>query len=823
MRCRYLLSLFLLVWSAVSGVITEAQIVGPYLQSPTDTSIWITWKTASGKESKVIFGKDSANLSDTDTGSCQILSDEGYNNNYYYHSVRITGLEPDQFYYYRVATEAQSSITYRFRTQPSPGKSSSVYRFLIFGDHQVTSDDRYQRLLQAARDKVMEKFGGRVEDHINLIINDGDQVDEGTLYQYENVHLKPSSILSGNIPYMTTVGNHETYGSIGLPLYHAHFFYDDLGYKGIVSPGGENYYSYQQSNIVFIHLSSEHPVPEQTAWVQQIIDSVKTDTSVSWVISIAHRPIQAEQYVGDISVFIRDEIIPVLTQTKKSVLHITGHHHLYARGQLRDFPMFHIISGGGSWDQYWGQSTEKDFDDVQKTIDYWTYQIVSFDPEQKEMTVESYAIGSPKLGFSLENILIDSFYRKPDVQPPDKPAIVTIPSDTITLPYTFVSSAYSTVTGESYNSVQLQVSDFVDFSINKIDLIRDFENLYGTTGNPDYKPVDIHKNLDIFRYEITENQLPNGTYFIRTRHRDRNIEWSSWSDPVEFIIKGSSGNPSINLSLNKAGYDPGEEIRIDYSHAPGFPYDWIGIYHLTDVPGEIGSTLWKYTSGTQGQLTFGGLPAGYYFISYFMEDGYIEAGGRITFSVGSDLAVLSVDQPVYAQEQTITVTYSNGPGTAKDWVGILRKNASPGMPPLVDRQFINRMPSGSLDFGLDLDTGGYYAALFINNSSVRISNKAYFRIESATSNEYTQTGAAEITIFPVPSSGILTLKVPDQNIDRFSLKISTLAGTIVFYRQYNMSHGSGSHNLDLSGLPPGIYIAGVKSGDRYYFKKLVLQ
>ena len=317
--------------------------------------------------------------------------------------------------------------------------------------------------------------------------------------------------------------------------------------------------------------------------------------------------------------------------------------------------------------------------------------------------------------------------------------------------------------------------------------------------------------------------MPDGTYFIRTRHRDRNMEWSVWSDPVEFIIKGSSGNPSINLSLNKAGYDPGEEIRIDYTYAPGLPYDWIGIYHLTDVPGEIGSTLWEYTSGTQGQLTFGGLPAGYYFISYFMEDGYIEAAGRITFSVGSDLAVLNVDQPVYEQEQAITVAYSNGPGTAKDWVGILRKNASPGTTPLVIKQFISNMPSGSLNFNPDLDTGEYYAALFINNSSVRISNKADFRIASATSYVYPQTGTDEIRIFPVPSSGNLTLNVPDQSIDRFSLKISTLAGHIVFDRHYNMSQGRDSHILDLSGLPPGIYIAGLKSGDRFYFKKLVLQ
>jgi hypothetical protein len=40
----------------------------------------------------------------------------------------------------------------------------------------------------AAREKVADKFGGNIEDHINLVINDGDQVDEERLINM-NMHL----------------------------------------------------------------------------------------------------------------------------------------------------------------------------------------------------------------------------------------------------------------------------------------------------------------------------------------------------------------------------------------------------------------------------------------------------------------------------------------------------------------------------------------------------------------------------------------------------------------------------------------------------------
>ncbi len=890
----------------------QAQIVGPYLQTPTDTSIWITWKTDSVIESSVYYGTDSTNLQYIASGNCKIMTDDGYDSNYYYHSVHLTNLEPDQFYYYRIKSGELQSAIYRFRSQPSPGNSAGVYRFLIFGDHQL-KDDRYERLLIAARDKVFEKYGGPVEEHINLILNDGDQVDAGTLDQYEFVHLKPSSLLSGNLPFMTTVGNHETYGSPGISAYYDHYFYDNIGYKGIISPGGENYYSHQQKNIVFIHLSSEHTTDEQVTWVKEIIDSVKNDPNVDWVVSVGHRPIQAEQFVGDISEYIRTRIIPILAGTEKTALFIGGHHHLYARGQVRDWPIYHIISGGGSWDQYWGQSVEKDFDDVQKTIDFWTYQIVTINAEEKEMVVESYAIGSPKLGFVFDNILIDSFYRKLPAIPPLKPSITTIPEDSITLPFTFISSPYSTGSQEPYNSVQFLISSEGDRSSPVVDLIRDFENLYGTTGDPTYLPVDININVDIFQYTIKRNVLPNGTYHIWVRHRDRNIGWSEWSDPVEFKIKGSTGgfitmstaksvytqNENINvsynygpgnakdwigiykygdipgtvastdwqytdgssgtvslqvteagkyfigffendgyielvdrisvyvvtmpvLSLNKAGYGSGEEILVNYSDAPGFANDWIGIYKLNDIPGTIGSTIWSYTSGVRGTITFPGLQPGYYFINYFLSDGYAEAAERLIFSIGSDLAVVNSDKLIYNKGESIIINFENGPGTAMDWIGVFRQNAPPGTAPLVDREYIQDLKSGNVLFNLSLEVGQYYAALYINNSNVRISNKASFTVEPGTSVSNIKSGLVDFTVYPSPSEGRLTVLAKQLPDDDLSLRISSITGKTVFEKKAITSPADFSEDIDLSINDPGIYLIYLQTGNNVFVKKFIL-
>ena len=83
-------------------------------------------------------------------------------------------------------------------------------RILLMGDHQIKSRSGYEWLMKAAQRKIEEKYGDLTEN-INMIMNIGDQVDVGTLDQYEQIHLFKSQLMSPYLPIMTAVGNHETY------------------------------------------------------------------------------------------------------------------------------------------------------------------------------------------------------------------------------------------------------------------------------------------------------------------------------------------------------------------------------------------------------------------------------------------------------------------------------------------------------------------------------------------------------------------------------------------------------------------------------------
>jgi hypothetical protein len=800
----------------------------PYLQSPTESSVWVTWKTSITSDTQVLYGTDQNALTSAVTGTTNPLS-----STYYYHSAQLTNLQPNTLYYYRIQSDGQQSQVFRFKTQPPLNTKTGHYRFLVLGDHQLKGNTREESLIAKAKAKVEQIYGVPIEQAVNLVINDGDQVDSGTLDQYENVHFLKNMSISPYVPYMTIVGNHETYSDTNMALYKAHFFYDKLGYKGIASPGGSLYYSYQLANIVFLGLGSEYTGTTQQNWVQSIVTATKSDPNVDWMFSVIHRPYQAEQYVGDISSWLRSTIMPILAQTDKHVMNIGGHHHLYARGQTRDWPIYHIINGAASWDQYWGQSNEQDFDDVQKTIANWAWQIVDIDLDNREMTVDSYSVGHPLLGLVYDNKLIDHFHRKLGVAAPNQPTITNTITGPVTLPYTFTSTPYSTSTGEALNSVQYQFAATSNFATPQLDVIRDVENFYGDTGAPDYLPTDKNKGVDITLFQVGVNQLYNGTNYVRVRHRDANTMWSAWSTPVAFTVTGSvasattisipktvfnvgesiavtyqnapsssnkdwvgiykkgqtpgsvssttwaytpKGSGTVTLSktltkgteyfvgfflndgymevttaphipfyvgtkpvlaLDKPTYNSGDTVAVTYSNAPALSKDWLGVYKRGDTPGPVASTKWTYVTANNASGTWNvsGLADGYYFLNYFANDGYTEIGDRVAFSVGQFLASVTLDTDKILPGQSFAVHFSNGPGTPKDYLGIFKKGAVPGVDELVTYLYVDGKTDGTVTFPGSIPAGDYYVALFINDSYTAVSRQFDFTILGDVSSQ----------------------------------------------------------------------------------------
>ncbi len=835
-------SAFFVRWSAALACLIVlflsgkglAQTLVPYLQSPTPNSIWVCWPTASGTDSTVYFGTSATSLTSTATapaGNTNVLA-SGFN----WHTVNLTGLVPNTFYYYQVQTGTLTSQVCRFRTQPPLGTQTGHYRVLVVGDNQIQSPARWRNLLTAARTKIEALYGAPLEESINLLVNDGDQVDSGTVSEWQNVHFGMVNVVSPNIAVQTTIGNHEGYSDTNYANYAALFRYDGLNYGGIASPNSPLYYSYQVGSIVFIHMDTEINGTTQQSWVQSIVTAANNDPSVQFIIAVQHRPYTVELYVGDTSPWIHDTIMPILAQSPKSVLDFSGHHHLYARGQTRNYPIYHMIAGGSAWDEYWGQSTEQDMNDVQKTICNWTWTILDFNLDTQTMTADTYSEGGPLLGNGNDvgyytSKHIDSFHRQLGLASPAQPALTVTAPGTVTLPYTFSCTPFATSTSETLNTTEFQVSPTSDFSLLTADVQRDFEDYYLDTGSPNYIPIDQNANVNITQYTIPVNGLPNGSYYVRVRHRDTNVIWSPWSDAIPFTISGSTqGSPS--LALDKSQYpvvNSSNAIVASYKFGTGLSTDWVGIYKKGQSPGPTGATTWTYVNATGGNTLSTGtlkfttsLTANTeYFAAFFTNNGYTEIAPRAPFYVGP-VPVLSSSSATYTSGLTVSISFSNAPGVNNsDWIGVYTVGTVPGTGAGTSAakqwQYVTTGASGTMNFA-GLPNGYYFAQYFVNGGYTTIGNQVRFSVGSnittATISNSSLTYGQSITVTYANGPGNLKDYIGIFKSD--GVPGGSNPDDKLVYYIYPAVLGSANATVNITAaLPAGSYKAALYINDSY--------
>ncbi len=720
------------IWLLLSCTFVAAgQTLNPYLQAATPTSIYVNWKTSSNPESVVEYGISATALTSTATGTNQVFSDTGYPANYFYHTVKITGLTANTKYYYRVKTGTETSEVMSFKTMPLPGQAATAdghLRFLVLGDNQMRNVPRFDTLVAQAKRKIAQKWGITADpaDNIALTVMVGDQVDVGTLDHYENVHFKKNKALSGYLPIQTLVGNHETYGTLAMQAYYDHYILNEMSYQGINS-GTEDYYANQVGNVLFICLDTEHTGIQQLTWVNQVLAAANADTTVEWIVSLGHRPYQAEQYVGDISNWVRNTVMPVLTSSPKHILHIGAHHHLYHRGQLKNTPTYQIISGGVAWDQYWGMAVEQDFEDVQKTISNWMYQIIDIDVVNHKFDVESYSIGS--IYTWKDNELMDTFHHYKGLTAPAQPTITNnFTGNDVQLPVTIESSAYAATSGQLMNSTEFMIGKTADYSIVEKDVYRDYENLYGMLNNQPDVSKDKNNGVDITKLTLNANEIPNGQYYVKVRHRDRNLNWSAWSESKTFTITNSNFEVSA-IQTDTIAYLPSTPITVSFTGAPGNNTDWIGLYKASQTPGSSSpSQAWSYINGqTNGTKTFtNGLTApGRYYATLLANDGYTEVVDRKYFYVGP-FVQLTTPQEMYQTGASVTINFQDTPHLQNDWIGVYKMGQVPGAVNSAAWSYVTTA-SGTKTFS-GLADGYYYAEYYLQDGYNSVGNKVFFQV-----------------------------------------------------------------------------------------------
>lgn len=806
-------------------------VVYPYLHGPTPNSIWVSWWSSGETGATVDFSTNPAALTDTASGT--VRTGAPFAATDAYHMVKLTGLLPSTYYYYKARTSTSESAVHRFRTPPPLGTKTGRFRVLIHGDNQIISSERrWERIVNLSKAKVEALYGAPLEACIDLILNIGDQVDVGTINHWRNLHFEYGRALTPVLASMTTVGNHETYSGDGdLTRYKALFDYTQYAYQGIASPGNDCYYAHQQANILFVHLNSE-TMPNrdegagdrQRDWVQEVVNAARTDATVDFIVSLVHRPYQAEQYVGDISAWFRSEAMPILCQTEKHVLNLGAHHHLYARGQTRDWPCYHIINGATAWDQYWGQSTEIDFDDVQKTIAFWAWQIADFDLANRRLEVSCFAEANVRLpqatrwtSQAYNSRLVDAFHRQLGLPPPSQPSITNTSGagpgqpNIVALPYVLTSSAFATsAPGEAMNSTQFQIAVDADFAKLRVDRIRDVSNLYGDTGAPLYEPVDRNAGVDITRFEIPADSLPNSRYFARVRHRDTNAVWSPWSAPFEFTVTGSTGaNPQLTLA--KRIFAPGEPVVIGYERNPVVAADWVGVFPFDATPANAVPVSRQFATGGAGSRRFSyPFPPGAYFAGLFSNNTTAELAPRAAFYVGNAVT-LQASQDAYADGATVRLTWAGAPGGPDDRVLILRVGEEPASAtPAASAPA--RTVTGQRDFP-GLPSGYYYAVFLINGGTFELSARVPFSIGTTIASVWMPSATVPLgNPFTVNFSG--GPGIPKDWIGVFAAGSTPGIDELIAYL-YFAGATSGSVTFDLPALPAGDYFVAMFTNDSY--------
>lgn len=708
------------------------RVSAPYIHAMRPDGVTIGWKTDTAPSGvEVRWGEQPDALDHTVDFSTNTLASD-----YHWNTATITGLEADKVYYYSVRSNAVESGVQRFHTMPVDG-SQKVLRMLILGDHQRNSYSDYEWMLRMAERKLNEKYGEKpLEDHVAFIMNMGDQVDGGNLNQYEKTHRFKSRFVMKNLPTQTVVGNHETYGDSDLKLYNGHYgAYRGIAYRGLDS-GTPSYYAYQTGRVLWICLNSDGASPQQRMWVRKVVAVADADPTVDFILSVQHRPLYAEMYSKDVSPWMLNDVMPILDSSPKHVMNCAGHHHLYARGQMPDKPVYHMISGGGvgvavdGYQQIWGETMVDifDHDHVQATIDHWTYQIVEFDPATQTMSVECYSVGNKRL--AVDNMLVDSFCRS--LSAPSVPGTPELqePEGTLALP----ASIEQKEVVKGLHSAQYQVARDEAFTQPELERIYTYENLFDVDEH--FMPLDRYAERPVTRLDLGADDLKSGTYYVRVRNRSMNLDYSDWSKPVRVSVQGKiSQVPTVET--DDTWYGIGEEVTVSYSNAPVGQDAWVGIYRNGDKPGGGSySYAYKYTTAASGTLTFHISDAGKYFAVLFSDGGYNECSERVYFRVGEGVEELATDKFVYKPGEAVYVQLQDAPCGANDWVGIYPVGTTPSSSICPTWVYVGNNPNarltlnveGTHNYAAPLPEGAYFVGYFLNNGYEEATERAHFMI-----------------------------------------------------------------------------------------------
>jgi MYXO-CTERM domain-containing protein len=299
----------------------------PYLQSPTETSIVVAWRSTTAQPSAVCWGTSASALTNR-AGSGAMGTD---------HAIAITGLSADTQYFYRAAQASCPPASPgdpldHFRTAPPRG-SARPFRMWIVGD-SGTGGTRQGNV----RDAMTGALGGRPLD---LFLHMGDMAySSGTTSEFDSRFFGMYASVLRNVPCWPTMGNHEggssDSGTESGPYYDAYVLPTN-GAAGGMPSGTEAYYAFDWGNVHFVVLDSHDSPREPSGAMLTWLDQDLAANDSTWTIAFFHHPPYTDgTHDSDTEgqlVDMRENANPILEAHGVDLV-LAGHSHIYERSYL---------------------------------------------------------------------------------------------------------------------------------------------------------------------------------------------------------------------------------------------------------------------------------------------------------------------------------------------------------------------------------------------------------------------------------------------------------------------------------------------------------
>ncbi len=381
-------------------------VTEPYLQWVTQDAITIMWETDRPSVTSLEWGTSADETNNIVTGTSEFSSGGTT-----IHKVRITGLEPESQYYYRVPSE-MGDATGTFRTAPH---RDTPFSFGVWGDSQGYNHGSYAPDPLEPTKAMMRLM---VEDGVDVGVSCGDLAENGGLYNDTRYFYldRVAAYLGRHVAWFNAWGNHDAGNGAVLRQFADMPSQLIPGYNA-----GYGSFSFQYGNSFFICIDDSTRSNDVANWVEGELASTAAQEAEFRFVFV-HRPPYCERWIDGDS-FLRSSLVPLL-QTYNVHICFSGHTHEYERGYLDG--VYYVITGGGSWLDH-GEPVVKDwahmtvggahniFDYVGGLVNEYT--VVSINNDYLELKV--YAVepnGTPagiidEFTIGEEPVAIENWYR----------------------------------------------------------------------------------------------------------------------------------------------------------------------------------------------------------------------------------------------------------------------------------------------------------------------------------------------------------------------------------------------------------------------------